>query len=219
MAWMAAGLTIFVTANLAVIYLWLCQRSLEKSLAPHREINLMPDFNKRAAVGSGNGFGSGTNISLAPRYGTSPTAAAMPQAAPAKATAKPAIKRTVAKTSAVKSPVTKKPVVKKARVAKAVHVKPAVAKTTAGASKANADKMDDVSLISGVGPILKKKLAGAGVTSLKQISKMSANKLEALDDELNLGGRCVSEEWIEQAKELIAGKPPRAKIDKAAAQK
>ena len=33
------------------------------------------------------------------------------------------------------------------------------------------------------------------------------------DAELNLRGRIQREEWVEQAKELLAGKPPRAKVD------
>ena len=45
-----------------------------------------------------------------------------------------------------------------------------------------------------------------------------SKKLAELDDELKLGGRTLSEEWVEQAKELLAGKPPRAKSDQKAAQ-
>lgn len=244
MAWMAAALTVFVIANLAAMYLWLCQRSLEKSLAPHREINLMPDLNKRVAVGSGDGFGTGTSIAMAPRYRASapvPAAAAVaampavsagvatvPPSTPVKAKQAKAKTTSRAKTSkpaSVKAPVAKKVAAPKTTTAKASATKAATPKAApakaAGksANTAKADKMDDVSLISGVGPVLKKKLAAAGVTSLKQISKMSVKKLEALDDELNLGGRCISEEWIEQAKELVAGKPPRAKVDKQAAAK
>ncbi len=76
--------------------------------------------------------------------------------------------------------------------------------------------VDDVSIIGGVGPALKKKLEAAGVTSLKQIAAMSAADIAKLDEELKLGGRTEREEWIEQAKELLAGKPPRAKIDQKA---
>ncbi|MGB7432384.1 MAG: hypothetical protein WA921_07945 [Ahrensia sp.] len=246
-------MTVFVIANLAAMYLWFCQRSLEKSLAPHREINLMPDLNKRVAVGTGDGFGTGTSIAKAPRYGASaPVAAAVatmpavsaevatvPPSTPVKA--KAAKPKSTSRAKAAKAPTTKAkpasakaPVAKKATVAKAVTAKATKTKSVApntvapntvapkavapkAAGKSKADKMDDVSLISGVGPTLKKKLAGAGVTSLKQISKMSVKQLETLDDELNLGGRCINEQWIEQAKELVAGKPPRAKIDKAAA--
>jgi large subunit ribosomal protein L21 len=73
--------------------------------------------------------------------------------------------------------------------------------------------VDDVTLIGGVGPALQKKLAAAGVTSLSQIAAMDAAAMAKLDDELKLGGRTEREEWVEQAKELLAGKPPRAKID------
>ncbi len=82
---------------------------------------------------------------------------------------------------------------------------------------AKADIVDDISLIGGVGPALKKKLEGAGITSLKQIADLSDDAAAKLDDELTLGGRIERDEWREQAKELLAGKPPRAKVDKEAA--
>ncbi len=37
-----------------------------------------------------------------------------------------------------------------------------------------------------------------------------------LDEELKLAGRIERDEWVAQAKELLAGKPPRAKADKKA---
>lgn len=77
--------------------------------------------------------------------------------------------------------------------------------------------VDDITLIGGVGPALKKKLEGAGITSLKQLADMDAAAMAKLDDELKLGGRTEREEWAEQAKELLAGKPPRAKVDQKAA--
>jgi len=83
------------------------------------------------------------------------------------------------------------------------------------AAEAKAAGKDDVELIGGVGPALKKKLAGAGVTTLSQIAAMSAADMAKLDEDLKLGGRTEREEWIEQAKELLAGKPARAKVDQA----
>lgn len=76
--------------------------------------------------------------------------------------------------------------------------------------------VDDVALIGGVGPALKKKLEGAGITTLSQIAAMSAEQMAAVDADLKLGGRTEREEWVEQAKELLAGKPPRAKVDRKA---
>lgn len=76
---------------------------------------------------------------------------------------------------------------------------------------------DDISLIGGVGPVLKKKLEGAGYGTLASIAALDADAIARLDTELKLGGRIDRDEWVEQAKELMAGKPPRAKADKAAA--
>src|SRR5690606_35523771 len=75
---------------------------------------------------------------------------------------------------------------------------------------------DDVSLISGFGPVLKDKLAEAGITSLKQIATLKKKDVAKLDEELSLGGRIEREEWVAQAKELMDGKPPRAKVDQEA---
>jgi large subunit ribosomal protein L21 len=117
---------------------------------------------------------------------------------------------------------------KKAKKAEVAPAQPlmAVAEATAAeekkaakpkAAKAKAEVTDDVTLIGGVGPALKKKLEAAGITSLKQIAEMGAEALAKIDDELKLGGRTAREEWAEQARELLAGKPPRAKIDQEAA--
>lgn len=76
---------------------------------------------------------------------------------------------------------------------------------------------DDVALISGVGPALKKKLEEAGITSLKQIADLKKKDAEKLDEDLSLGGRIERDEWVAQAKDLLAGKPPRAKVDQESA--
>jgi large subunit ribosomal protein L21 len=97
-----------------------------------------------------------------------------------------------------------------------------VAAATAKAAPAKAAKpaaADDVSLIDGVGPVLVKKLAAAGVTSLSQIAAWTDADITRIDAEAGLKGRATSEEWVEQAKELLAGKPPRAKVDQAKAAK
>ena len=39
--------------------------------------------------------------------------------------------------------------------------------------------------------------------------------LRDIREELALRGRATREQWVEQAKELLAGKPPRAKVDQA----
>jgi len=106
--------------------------------------------------------------------------------------------------------------------AMADEAKPAKAEKAAKAeaiAAAEAGYTDDISLIGGVGPTLKKKLEGAGYGTLASIAALSADDVARLDADLKLGGRIERDEWVEQAKELIAGKPPRAKTDKEAAAK
>jgi large subunit ribosomal protein L19 len=76
---------------------------------------------------------------------------------------------------------------------------------------------DDVSLIGGIGPKIKANMEKEGITSLTQIAEMTDEAIFALDEKLGLKGRTKREEWIEQAKELLAGKAPRAKTDQARA--
>lgn len=120
---------------------------------------------------------------------------------------KPSAKKAAPKKAETKAAPAAK--VEKAAPAKAA-AKPAAKKTEAAA----ADFKDDVKLISGVGPALEKKMAALGVTSLKQIADFDAKEIERVDAELNFKGRIEREDWIGQAKDLIAGKPPRAKADK-----
>ncbi len=122
--------------------------------------------------------------------------------------AKPkAAKKAAPKKAAVKTEAPKKEPAKKTAPKAAAKTAP------------KADFVDDVSLISGVGPVLKKKLAEFGVSSLKDIAAMKKADVEKMDEALNLRGRAERDEWVEQAKELIAGKPPRAKVDQDAAAK
>ena len=78
--------------------------------------------------------------------------------------------------------------------------------------------MDDVSLIAGIGPKIKDQLIADGITSLKQIAEMDDATLFALDEKLGLKGKTKREEWVDQAKEIMAGEKPRAKVDQKAAE-
>ncbi|MET3927862.1 50S ribosomal protein L21 [Devosia sp. 2618] len=85
------------------------------------------------------------------------------------------------------------------------------------AAKPAADFTDDIKLIGGVGPALEKKLIAAGVTSLTQIAAWKKADVAKFDEELEFHGRIERDEWVQQAKDLVAGKPPRAKVDQEAA--
>ncbi len=94
--------------------------------------------------------------------------------------------------------------------------KPAAAKQEAApAAETTAIDASNLSLISGVGPALEKKLRAAGITSWNDIAAWDDAAIAKWDEELKLGGHATKEEWVEQAKELLAGKAPRAKIDQA----
>ena len=78
---------------------------------------------------------------------------------------------------------------------------------------------DDISLLSGVGPALEKKLHSYGIFHFWQVAAMSTDDVQKMDEELKLGGRVEREEWLDQAQELMDGKAPRAKVDQKAAAK
>ncbi len=101
-----------------------------------------------------------------------------------------------------------------AETAKAAKAETAKAPKPEKAEKPTADFKDDVSQIGGVGPKMKEKLEGYGITSLKELAAMSDADVAKMDEALELHGRAARDEWVEQAKELIAGKPPRAKSDR-----
>ncbi len=83
------------------------------------------------------------------------------------------------------------------------------------AEAAPAVDASNLSLISGVGPAIEKKLRAAGITSWNDIAAWDDAAIAKFDEELKLGGRATKEEWVEQAKELLDGKAPRAKVDRA----
>ena len=64
--------------------------------------------------------------------------------------------------------------------------------------------VDDVSLIAGVGPKIKDQLIAEGITSVKQIAEMNDEQIFALDEKLGLKGKSKKEDWVAQAKELVA---------------
>jgi large subunit ribosomal protein L21 len=100
----------------------------------------------------------------------------------------------------------------------------AVAKTKAPKAEAVAAPLatpaaegtsDDISLIGGIGPKMETGMRELGYNTFASIAAMTAEQIEAAEVHLKQKGRFAREEWIEQAKELLAGKPPRAKTDRA----
>jgi large subunit ribosomal protein L21 len=75
-------------------------------------------------------------------------------------------------------------------------------------------KEDDISLIAGIGPKMVEILHKHDVKTFAQIANWTASDLEKFDELCKPKGRIAREEWVEQAKELMAGKAPRAKADR-----
>jgi large subunit ribosomal protein L21 len=75
---------------------------------------------------------------------------------------------------------------------------------------------DDLKDISGVGPVLEKKLHTLGIFHFHQIAAMDEATLTAVDAEIGFKGRAMREDWIGQAKHLMAGGEPLAASDREA---
>ena len=73
------------------------------------------------------------------------------------------------------------------------------------ADAAPAGEGDELTRISGVGPVLNGKLAELGYTSLSQIAALTPEQTADIDDKLNFKGRIDREDWIGQAKGMIGG--------------
>lgn len=61
---------------------------------------------------------------------------------------------------------------------------------------------DDLKLISGVGPVLEKKLHALGITKFAQVAAFTPADIARVDEALSFKGRIERENWLEQAAEL-----------------
>ncbi len=100
-----------------------------------------------------------------------------------------------------------KPAAKKAakKAAPKAETEKAEPKKAAPKKAAAADSADDLKKLSGVGPVLEKKLIEAGVTSFAQIASWKKKDIEEFDEKLSFKGRIEREGWVDQAKELAKG--------------
>jgi large subunit ribosomal protein L21 len=104
-----------------------------------------------------------------------------------------------------------KPAAKKAAPKKAAPKADAAPKAEKpkAAPKAKAapksDATDDLSKISGVGPVIVKKLHAEGVTTFAQIAAWTPEDVADMDEKLNFKGRIDRDEWLKQAAEFAKG--------------
>ncbi len=113
---------------------------------------------------------------------------------------KPAPKKAEPKAKAKAKPEAKKPAEKKAAPkAKKADDKPAEAAPLFKAPKGDAD---DLKKISGVGPVLEKKLNALGITTYAQVAAFTKAEIDKVDEVLSFKGRIEREDWLSQAKKL-----------------
>ena len=74
-----------------------------------------------------------------------------------------------------------------------------------GTKAAKATGGDDLSKISGVGPVIVGKLAKLGITTFQQVADFTAQDIARIDEELNFKGRIERDDWVKQAAELAKG--------------
>lgn len=137
---------------------------------------------------NGTGFMSASMIERAANPGmpsSEKAAAAAERASQPKKAAKPAAKKAAPKAAAEEKAPAKKAAPKK------------TAAKTGGA--------DDLTRISGVGPVMVKKLHANGVTTFAQIAAWTPEEVAAMDDVLNFKGRIDRDEWLKQAAEFAKG--------------
>ena len=83
----------------------------------------------------------------------------------------------------------------------------------------SADFVDDIVLIDGIGEKTAEALKAEGLATLTALVALSSEELAAVEEKLDITGQAEREEWIVQANEMIAGQPPRAKVDQELAEK
>lgn len=95
----------------------------------------------------------------------------------------------------------------KAKAEPKTEAMPAAKKPAAkkAAAKPAAKEADDLKQLSGVGPVIEKKLIAAGITTFAQIAAWTKKDVAEFDEKLDFKGRIEREGWVEQAKKLAKG--------------
>lgn len=80
-----------------------------------------------------------------------------------------------------------------------------VAKYSGSTQQAHpSQEADDLTQIKGIGPVIKQKLAAAGIKTFNQLGSLTPEQAEKLDAELDLKGRLLRDNWVAQAAALAA---------------
>ena len=121
---------------------------------------------------------------------------------------KPAVKKAKASLAKPEEPEKPKTEAPKTEAPEAEAPKPAAKSSDAAAPLfiAPAGEPDDLKKISGVGPVIEKKLHALGITQYQQIAAFTADDIGKVDDALAFKGRIERDDWLAQAKKLASDK-------------
>ena len=73
-------------------------------------------------------------------------------------------------------------------------------------------KVDDLKLISGVGPKIERILNDLGIFKFEQVASWKAEQREWVDSYLSFSGRIERDNWVKQAAALAKGIPEYVRI-------
>ena len=84
-----------------------------------------------------------------------------------------------------------------------------VARATAASSGAiGVLAADDLEVIEGIGPVINGQLRAMGITTFAQVAAWTTADAERIGAELDFPGRIEREQWIDQARQLLAEQQP-----------
>lgn len=81
--------------------------------------------------------------------------------------------------------------------------------TTIGSTGAGNGHSDDLQQIAGIGPVVSAQLKALGVRCITDIAQWTQDDVARVNEVLAVKGRIDREDWIGQAKALVAGRSPR----------
>jgi NADH-quinone oxidoreductase subunit E len=89
--------------------------------------------------------------------------------------------------------------------AKVLSFETAAKAKSAKPAQATASKPEDLKVISGIGPKLEQLLNKLGIITLAQIASWSTEDAAKVDQDLQLNGRVLRDDWRGQAKQMAEG--------------
>ena len=95
----------------------------------------------------------------------------------------------------------------------AIHARFNGEEALVGAKPGEDGFVDDVVLIDGVGAKSAKALAAEGYGELTKLAELSDADAKELFEKIGVASRADNEDWVGQAKAIVAGEVPRAKVD------